>query len=141
MTGIEDVSAEMKDRATAVIQKGVSWNWLLVIGACMLLVVGLAEYFGGTPSPDTEYSAVRLINGDTYYGKLSGLGNKFPTMTQVFTIGPKLDTESGKENWIMLPRANEFHAPRKMILNSEQIVFVESVASASRVGQLLKRSR
>ena len=119
---------------------GMGWQWKTILWTAGLLVAFLIAraIIGDTPSLYTEYSAVRLANGETYYGKVSGLGHKFPVMTDVFTISQKLDAASGQMGSVMVPRENEFHRPKKMILNSEQIMFIESVAAGSQVGQLIK---
>ena len=91
-----------------------------------------------TPSTTTVYSAVTLNNGTTLYGRLSGLGDSYPVLKDVFTLERKADA-AGQESYVLTPRLNEWHAPVKTIINARQIVLVEPVAAYSRLGQLISR--
>ena len=106
----------------------------------LIVLVGFMAFafvwwqLGFTPSTTTVYSAVTLNNGTTLYGRLSGLGDGYPVLKDVFTLERQADG-----NFVLTPRLNEWHAPVKTIINAQQIVLVEPVAAYSRLGQLISK--
>ena len=110
---------------------------MCVIAAFVLLAIVFAAT--RPPSLGTTYAAVTLNNGTTYFGKLSGLGSKYPVLEGAFLTKMEIDFLSGQEHPVLHSREEEFHAPGKMILNAEQILMVEPVGISSPVGQLLSK--
>ena len=102
--------------------------------ACILL---LAAFGCGGPSVHSEYSAVTMTNGVTYYGKLRGLGSPYPVMERAFTIRLDVDPATHHGTSVMMPRGDDFHAPDIMVINAQQILFVESVVNGSQVWRLI----
>ena len=99
---------------------------------------GISFFTPAKVSTGTVYSAVTLNNGNTLYGRLSGLGNSYPVLQDVFTLERKADAE-GHESFVLTPRLNEWHAPKSTIINARHIVLVEPVAAYSRLGKLISR--
>lgn len=127
----------MTDRHKAVIWE-IGLPTGILVAALTLLAVHLLT---AAPSPRTEYTAVLLTNGATMYGKLSGLGSKFPVLEDAFTIEKSFDSNAAVENSIVTPRINDWNAPARTILNADHIVSVEPVAMASKLGQLIKQRK
>ena len=89
----------------------------------------------------TPYQAVLLSNGAVYYGRLAGYGTHAPTLTDIFYIVSKTDPETKQVSNVLVKRGKEWHAPDRMILNSNMIVLVEPVSPGSRVAQLIAQAQ
>ena len=89
----------------------------------------------------TPYQAVLLSNGSAYFGKLEGLGTPFPVLRDVFYVQSTQDPNTKQVSNILVKRGKEWHSPDRMILNSNMIVLVEPVNTASRVAQLIAQAK
>ncbi len=85
----------------------------------------------------TEYQAVLLSNGQAYFGKLEGVGSPYPVLTDVFYVQSSVNPETKEPVNTMVKRGNEWHAPDRMILNAEHIIFIETVHPDSKVAKLI----
>jgi hypothetical protein len=105
-----------------------SFNWArrgaIVLGILAILAGAGAWLYGRNRevAMTTPYQAVLLTNGSAYFGRLEGLGTPFPVLKEV-------------------KRGKEWHAPDRMILNSNMIVLVEPVNPSSRVAQLIAEAK
>src|SRR5450631_1671433 len=79
----------------------------------------------------TPYQAVLLSNGSAYFGKLEGLGTPLLVRRDVFYVQSTQDPNTSQVSNILVKRGKEWHAPDRMILNSNMIVLVEPVNTAS----------
>ena len=91
--------------ATVPVESGQNKNHTLrlVVGCVVCLLVGLvighmityhwAMEQRHAAAFTTPYQAVLLSNGAVYYGKLSGYGSRYPTLTDIFYIVSKTDPE------------------------------------------------
>lgn len=87
---------------------------------------------------DTPYQAVLLVNGFVYFGRLQDFGSAHPVMTDVFYIVTQHDESSpNAPKNILVKRGKELHAPDRMYLNPNQIVYVEPVGKDSKIAQLI----
>ena len=87
----------------------------------------------------TPYQAVLLANGSVHSGA-RGYGTATPVLTQVFYIVSQTNTETKQTANVLVKRGKEMHEPDRMILNPQQIVFVEPVSPSSKVAQLIAES-
>ena len=81
-----------------------------------------------------------LSNGAVYYGKLSGYGSRYPTLTDIFYIVSKTDPNTKQVANVLVKRGKELHGPDRMYLNASQIIFVEPVGPDSKVSQLINEA-
>lgn len=88
----------------------------------------------------TEYQAVLLTNGSAYFGKLAGYGGPHPVLTDVYYIVNETDPQTKQSKPVLVKRGKELHAPDRMYLNPNQIVFVETVGPNSKVAQLIQQA-
>ena len=88
----------------------------------------------------TPYQAVLLSNNSVYFGKLSGFGTPNPVLTDVYYIVSKSDPTTKQVQNILVKRGKELHAPDRMYLNANSIVFVEPVGTDSKVAQLISEA-
>jgi hypothetical protein len=109
----------------------------------VLMVAGGAYWLFGrrTISMTTPYQAVLLSNGSAYFGQLEGLGTPFPVLRDVFYVQSAQDPQTKAVSNILVKRGKEWHAPDRMILNSNMIVLVEPVNPTSRVAQLIAQAK
>ena len=121
-------------------QRGI--GLLQVVGAVTGIVatVAFAIYITrALRKPDvvftTPYQAVLLTNGSVYFGKLAGYGTPHPVLTEVYYIVSQTNTETKQVNNVLIRRGHELHAPDRMYLNPNQILFVEPVGTNSQVAQ------
>ena len=120
---------------------------LVKIGIIALIVVlllgGAAYWLMGRRgvSMTTPYQAVLLSNGSAYFGQLEGLGTPFPVLRDVFYVQSSQDPQTKAVSNILVKRGKEWHAPDRMILNSNMIVLVEPVNPTSRVAQLIAQAK
>jgi hypothetical protein len=89
----------------------------------------------------TPYQAVLLSNGSAYFGKLEGLGTAYPVLREVFYVQSVTNPETKQVSNVLVKRGKEWHAPDRMILNANMIVFVEPVTPGSRVAQLISEAK
>jgi len=85
-----------------------------------------------------QYYAVLLTNGQAYFGKLWKIGTPYPILTDVYYIQSQVNQQTNQVSNILVKRGNEWHAPDRMILNREHILFIEPVSPTSRVAELIK---
>lgn len=89
----------------------------------------------------TPYQAVQLNNGAAYFCKLEGLGTPFPVLKEIYYIQSRQDPATKQVSNILLKRGSEWWLPDQMIVNGNDIVFVEPVNPSSRVAQLIAEER
>jgi hypothetical protein len=113
---------------------------LLVIAVVALAITGFKIYQAPlrTPSFNTPYQMVVLANGQAYFGKIENYGSQFAALTNVYYIQTQVDEDTKKVSNTLVKRGKEWHAPDRMILNTQQILFVESVAPDSEVSKLIQ---
>jgi hypothetical protein len=120
-----------------------TWKW--TAGAAVALLVVTLGFLGwqrwSQPALNTGYQAVLLANGSVYFGKLEGVGSKFPILREVYYVQSGVDAETKQQKNILLKRGSEWHSPDRMILNASQIVLIEPVGEHSRVASLIDELR
>jgi hypothetical protein len=91
------------------------------------------------PQLTTPYSAVALVNNQTYFGRLEGLGTDYPVLTEVYYVQTQVNQETKEVKNALVKRGSEWHAPDRMLLNADQILFVEPVTAESTVAKLIEQ--
>jgi len=85
------------------------------------------------------FQAVFLTNNQVYFGKLSGLGSRYPVLSDVYYIqaATSQDLTSGAksgEQLQLVKLGSELHQPQNiMYLNREQILFIEPLKPDSQI--------
>jgi len=88
----------------------------------------------------TPYQAVLLTNGSVYFGHLQDYGGPNPVLTDVFYVVSQTDPETKQVKSSLIKRGKELHEPDRMYLTPNQIVFVETVGTNSKVAQLIAQA-
>jgi hypothetical protein len=126
-------------------RNGMGLATVILAIALMLVVAGGATWFALARSHkvalNTPYQAVLLTTGQVYFGKLEGLVTPFPVLRDVFYVQTHQDPQTKAVSNILIKRGKEWHAPDRMILNSNMIVLVEPVNPSSRVAQLIAEAQ
>ena len=89
----------------------------------------------------TEYQAVFMDNGQTFFGRVENAGSAYPKLSHVFYIQREVNRETNEVKNILVKRGSEWHAPDYMMINAQHIVAIEHVAASSRVAQLIKQAK
>lgn len=111
----------------------------LVVLAALVAIIFFAWSKSRSVKFDTAYQAVLLDSGQVYYGKVEGLGTRFPVMTDVFYVEHPVDPQTKEVKNILVRRGKEWHAPDHMVINARHIVLVEPVSPNSPVAQLIAK--
>jgi hypothetical protein len=132
---------------TENVSKGTNLILTIVIAGLVGMVMGgVTAYFSqhvytARVALTTPYQAVLLNNGSAYFGKIEGLGTPYPLLKEVYYIQSRQNPENKQVMNILVKRGNELHGPDRMILNANDIVFVEPVSPSSRVAQLIAEQK
>jgi len=116
----------------------------VVCGLSLVAVVALALVLLGTLRANsytgltTPHQAVFLINGQVFFGKLEKLGSPFPILTDVYYVQSQVNQETKQVKNVLVKRGSEWHAPDRMILNANQILFIASVKPDSTVEKFIE---
>ena len=113
--------------------------WML---AGLMVAVSAGFYiFHSVHSPSiqftTPYQAVLLTNGSVYFGHLWNYGGHDPFLTDVYYVLSQTDPATKEVRNSLIKRGKELHEPDRMYLNPNQIIFVETVGTNSKVAQLI----
>lgn len=112
-----------------------------------LLVIGAVTYHFIEHLRDskitfaTPYQAILLVNGSVYFGHLQGYGTSHPVLTDVYYIVSQTNPETKQTNNILVKRGKELHAPDRMYVNPNQLLFVEPVGESSKVAELIRQAK
>ncbi|ODS30064.1 MAG: hypothetical protein SCARUB_04825 [Candidatus Scalindua rubra] len=119
----------------------VSNPTIMVIGIIAAFVVVFATQNARSETKvklTTEYQAVLLSNGQAYFGKLEKAESPYTVLTDVFYVQSSRNPQTNEMTNTLIKRGNEWHAPDRMILNAEHIIFIETVDPDSRVAKLIE---
>ena len=89
----------------------------------------------------TDYQAVLLTNGQVLVGKMDGLGASFPVLTDVYYVQSVADPTTKQTKMVLVKRGREWHAPDRTIINVNHIILVEPVTKASKLMELIEKSK
>ena len=121
---------------------------LAVIGSAFK-VYGLAQNFhgriGAKEIDRSTYQAVFLNNNQVYFGLLKNIDSQYPTLTDVYyvqlnEIGQEANDQSPnpKGKLVALGKSEPHGPTNKMIINRDQILFVENLRSDSQVLKIIQ---
>lgn len=112
---------------------------LLLIGA---VTYHFVDHFRGSKVAfATPYQAILLANGSVYFGHLQDYGTSHPVLTDVYYIVSQTNPETKQASNVLVKRGKELHAPDRMYVNPNQLVFVEPVGENSKVAELIRQAK
>ena len=115
---------------------------LLIIVVAIIVLTSVAyvahrSAVAGAVRFNTTYQAVLLDDNQVFYGKIQGLGTAFPVLTDIYYVQHQVNPQTKEVKNILVRRGSEWHAPDRMVINAQHIVFVEPVSRGSKVAQLI----
>ena len=122
-------------------------NWLKPLGWILLgaLVGGGAAFtllhHQRRIEFDAPIQAILLDSGQVYFGHVTGLGQEYPVLTDVYYVQSVTNPQTHEVSNILVRRRKEWHSPDRMYLNARHIVMVEPVGANSKVAQLIAESQ
>lgn len=101
----------------------------------------------------SEYQALFLTNGQVYFGKLSDVGQKYVSMTDIFylqvqqsasgtaqNVQPASNSSTPNSQVSLAKLGNELHGPEDhMFVASDQVLFWENMKNDSKVTQAIDK--
>jgi len=121
-------------------------TWVLVIVVVVMAAVfGMSYFKGGSMmsfggSSASNYQAVFLVNGQVYFGQLSGEGSQFMTLTDVYYLQVSQALQPAEEGAAATPDVSlvklgkELHGPTdEMRINRDQVLLIEDLKTDSNV--------
>ena len=121
-------------------QERVQWT---LAGAALIAAVALSVIaYQGTrgrslPVLSTPYQAVALMNGQVFFGRIDRLDGDYLVLRDVFYIQSRENPQTKQVANVLVKRGGEWHAPDRMILNRQQVQFIEPVKEDSQVAKLI----
>ena len=94
------------------------------------------------PSFTTPYQAVLLNNGMAYFGKVESRGPRFLVLTDVYYVQTRVTPDAkGQQSQsnVLIKRGVEWHAPDRMAINVDHIIFMEPVTPSSKLAGLIQQ--
>jgi hypothetical protein len=126
-------------------QRGIGVMQIVWVLAGLLVAAAgyhaVSHYRESKVSFTTPYQAILLSNNSVYFGQLQGYGTPHPMLNDVYYIVSQQNPETKETSNILVKRGKELHAPDRMYLNPNQIVFVEPVGTNSKVAQLIEQAK
>jgi hypothetical protein len=127
---------------------GIMSAALLVVIAILLamLLVQSGHQREGSPlgAFTTPYQAVLLSNGLAYFGKVESRDARFLVLTDVYYVQtrstPGAQGQQTQSN-VLVKRGTEWHAPDRMAINVDHIVFTEPVSTGSQLEKLIAQQK
>jgi hypothetical protein len=96
------------------------------------------------PSFSTPYQAVLLSSGLAYFGKVESRGPRFLVLTDVYYVqtrmAPGAKGQQTQSN-VLVKRGSEWHAPDRMAINIDAIIFMEPVGADSQLAHLIAQNK
>jgi len=99
------------------------------------------ERFSQKMTFPTPYQAVLLDNGQYFFGKLEERGASYAVLRDVFYVQSHVNPETKEVSSALIKRGQEWHKPDAMYINPRHIVAIETVASDSKVAEMIARAQ
>jgi hypothetical protein len=136
--------AALNNRSNTVPIIGVALLALAVILLAMLVFQNVQRKFSDANAAplnvelDAEYHAVLLSNGLVYFGRVEKMDGRFVELNDVHYVQSGIEQKTKKPTNVLLKRGKEWHAPDRMVININHVVFIEPVDRDSKVAELIE---
>lgn len=101
---------------------------------------GCGKISSQKPELKTEYQALLLNGGLTYYGKAE-IGPEYITLRDVYYIQRAVSPDNKEVKNVLIKRGSEWHAPDVMYINAREVILIEPVAPDSQVARLIQEAK
>lgn len=125
---------------------------LLLIILVIVLIMALASWIvwsklktSPTAIDSAKYQAVLLTNGESYFGKLADLNEKFMRLTDIFYLQSQANEDEDAEteltdesNFQLIKLGAEIQGPEdEMIISKDQIIYYENLKPDGKVSDAI----
>src|SRR5258708_4232410 len=124
--------------------------WIILIAIVVLFICFLGYIYRSrlysNNSKLSGYQAVFLVNGQVYFGKMSGDDGQYTVIKDIYYLQANQSLQSGADNQPngqqealqLVKLGNELHGPDDVMhINHAQILFYEDLKSDGRVAQAI----
>lgn len=119
---------------------------VMIFAVIALILLAGVVYSAGQPNIDSgKFQAVQLVNGQTYYGHLSGMDTANPTLTDVYTLQATTqqstdnkDTASTKPTLINVSKVLP-EPESKLTIQKDKIVAWQNLQDNSKVTEAINK--
>ena len=117
----------------------------LIIGAVIAACLVVQTWRGDRPTlsvgPNGALHSLLLTNNQVYYGRLEASDRGSVSLSHVFYVQVTADEKTGERtNKLVERRTNDWHAPPRMTIPTDRIVFIEEVGADSQVAKLIAQA-
>ena len=113
----------------------------LLIAAALCVVAWQQIRNHNAPELSTPYQAVVLMNGQVFFGRVEGMSSDYPVLHDVFYLQTRQNADTKQVANVLIKRGGEAHGPDRMILNRQQVLFIEPVKGDSQIGKLIAEQK
>lgn len=115
----------------------------LISGVFLLGIMSLAgceqNLFSNKKIPlTTPYQAVRLDNGQIYFGKLDQTQAGYLLLTDAYFVSSGVDQNTKQVSSTLVRMNKQMYGPDRIYLNPQHVVAIETVAENSQIAQGIK---
>jgi hypothetical protein len=96
----------------------------------------------------SQYQAVFLANGQTYFGKLSNVNDQYVRLTDIYylqvqqSVQPAQSDAQNQPKVSLVKLGSELHGPEdEMLINRDQVYFWENLKDDSKVVSAIKENQ
>lgn len=116
----------------------------VLIAAALLLAPVVARELsspGSLPSNinQHEYQAVFLVNGQVYFGKLTGADSRYYYLRHVYFLqSGSTSRTTGATQQVLIKLTKEIHGPEDLlVINQQQVLYIENLSPSGCAAHLL----
>lgn len=124
-----------------------------IIIIILLLIIAIGSWYfifrnktnNSQTSNVSNYSAVFLVNGQVYFGKLGKTSTDYTVLTDIYylqvdqSIQPATKKTTDQQQISLVKLGDEIHGPKdEMKINKEQILFIEDLKEDGQVVKTIK---
>jgi hypothetical protein len=114
---------------------------LVLVGAIAIFIARRPPTLSSPKQISTEYQAVLLDNGSAYFGKVIETNRDYVVLQEVYYVQSRTNPDTKQVSNVLVKRGKEWHAPDRMLINRQHLVFIEPVSPDSMVAKLIAQSK
>lgn len=118
---------------------------IIIIGGWYFIFSGKADHPQKNETVSESYSAVFLVNGQVYFGKLDKTAVDYTVLTDIYylqvdqPIQPAQTKTTEQPQISLIKLGDEIHGPKdEMKINKNQILFIEDLKDDGQVVKTIK---
>ena len=120
----------------------------MIVAVSSIAIAGLLAMLvyqndGMRPPPQltTPLQAVRLTNGQVFFGRLDELGSRFPILRDVYSVQTRTHPQTKEVTNVLVKRAQDGQGADGMRFNAIHILSIEPVQPGSDVDKMIQQAQ